>query len=149
MGVKNLPEICRRLVEEGRPPETPAAVIQSGTTLEQRTVMGTLGDIPRKARVAAINPPAVLVVGEVVGLREHLQWWETRPLWGKTVVVTRSREQASRLVALLAGAGARCLEVPTLEIVPPETYAPLEAALRDLPLTTGSSSPAPTGWPRS
>ncbi len=132
MGVKNLPEICRRLVEEGRPPETPAAVIQSGTTLEQRTVVGTLGDIPHKAREAAINPPAVLVVGEVVGLREHLKWWETRPLWGKTAVVTRSREQASRLVALLAAAGARCLEVPTIEIVPPDDFAPLDAAFRDL-----------------
>jgi len=67
-----------------------------------------------------------------VELRQRLQWWETRPLWGKTVVVTRSRQQASKLVALLAAAGARCLEVPTLEIGPPDDFAPLDEALTRL-----------------
>ncbi|MDP3181434.1 MAG: uroporphyrinogen-III C-methyltransferase [Desulfobaccales bacterium] len=132
MGVKNLAENCRRLIEAGRPPETPAAVIQSGTTLAQRTVTGTLTDIAVKAQDAAIKPPAVLVVGGVVELRERLKWWETRPLWGKTAVVTRARSQASRLVTLLTAAGARCLEVPTIEIVPPADLAPLDAALSRL-----------------
>ncbi|MFH1596787.1 MAG: uroporphyrinogen-III synthase, partial [Pseudomonadota bacterium] len=68
----------------------------------------------------------------VVELRERLQWWETRPLWGKTAVVTRSRKQASRLVELLNAAGARCLEVPTIEIVPPDDFAPLDEALDDI-----------------
>jgi len=132
MGVKNLAENCRRLVAAGRAPETPAAVIQSGTTLTQRTVVGTLADIAARAREADIKPPAVLVVGGVVELAETLRWWENRPLWGKTVVVTRSREQASRLVDLLQDAGARCLEVPTIEIVPPADFAPLDAALQHL-----------------
>ena len=132
MGVKNLAENCRRLVAAGRAPETPAAVIQSGTTAFQRTVVGTLADIAPKAIAADIRPPAVLVVGGVVELAETLRWWENRPLWGKTVVVTRSREQASRLVELLRAAGARCLEVPTIEIAPPADYAPLDAALQHL-----------------
>jgi len=132
MGVKNLPEICRQLVARGRDPGTPAALIEKGATLAQRTVTGTLTDLAQKAREAAIQPPAILVVGEVVELRQRLQWWETRPLWGKTVVVTRSRQQASKLVALLAAAGARCLEVPTLEIGPPDDFAPLDEALTRL-----------------
>jgi uroporphyrinogen III methyltransferase/synthase len=132
MGVKNLSENCRRLVAAGRAPETPAAVIQSGTTLAQRTVVGTLADIAARAREADIKPPAVLVVGGVVALADTLKWWENRPLWGKTVVVTRSRDQASRLVDLLNAAGARCLEVPTIEIVPPADFAPLDAALAHL-----------------
>ncbi len=132
MGVKNLGENCRRLIEAGRAADTPAAVIQSGTTLAQRTVVGTLATIAERAREAGIKPPAVLVVGGVVELAETLKWWETRPLWGKTAVVTRSRDQASRLVELLNAAGARCLEVPTIEIIPPADFAPLDAALQHL-----------------
>lgn len=129
MGVKNLAENCRRLVEGGRPPDTPAAMIQSGTLPTQRTVTGTLADIAARAREADIRPPAILVVGEVAALRERLAWWETRPLWGKVAVVTRTREQASALVELLSEAGARCLEVPTLEVGPPDDFGPLDKAL--------------------
>jgi uroporphyrinogen III methyltransferase/synthase len=132
MGVKNLPEICRQLVDQGRDPQTPAAVIERGATLFQRTVTGTLTDIAQVARDANIKPPAILVVGGVVDLREQLKWWETRPLWGKTVLVTRTRQQASGLVQLLAQAGARCLEAPTIEIVPPDDYNPLDRALKSL-----------------
>jgi uroporphyrinogen III methyltransferase/synthase len=132
MGVKNLAENCRRLMDAGRNPDTPAAVIQSGTTLTQRTVTGTLATIAARAQAAAIKPPAVLVVGGVVELADTLKWWENRPLWGKTVVVTRSREQASRLTEALSAAGARCLEVPTIEIAPPVDFAPLDAALMNL-----------------
>ena len=132
MGVKNLADNCRRLLEGGRPSETPAAVIEKGTTLEQRTVTGVLENIAAKTREAGIKPPAILVVGEAAGLRESLKWWETRPLWGKTAVITRTREQASALSALLAAAGARCLEVPTLEIGPPDDFTPLNQALESL-----------------
>jgi len=132
MGVKNLPDICRRLTDAGRPPETPAAVIEQGTTLDQRTVMGTLADIAGKAQAVAVKPPAVLVVGGVAALHDRLNWWESRPLYGKTVLVTRSRAQASSLVALLAAAGARCLEVPTIEVGPPDDFGPLDLALQDL-----------------
>ena len=132
IGVKNLGDNCRRLVEGGRSPSTPAAVIEKGTTLEQRTVTGVLGNIAAVAQEAAIKPPAILVVGEAASLRESLKWWETRPLWGKTAVVTRTREQASALSSLLSAAGARCLEVPTMEIGPPDDWAPLDAALAKL-----------------
>lgn len=132
MGVRNLAENCRRLISGGRPPGTPAAMIESGTLPTQRTVAGTLADIAAKAREADIRPPAILVVGEVVRLRERLAWWETRPLWGKVAVVTRTREQASVLVELLSAAGARCLEVPTLELAPPDDFGPLDRALEHL-----------------
>ncbi|MFA4902715.1 MAG: uroporphyrinogen-III C-methyltransferase [Desulfobaccales bacterium] len=132
MGVKNLADNCRRLIQAGRASETPAALIEKGTTLAQRTVVGTLADIAARAQKAEIKPPAVLVVGGVVDLAETLKWWENRPLWGKTVVVTRSRNQASRLVEMLNDAGAKCLEVPTIEIMPPADFAPLDAALQHL-----------------
>ncbi len=132
MGVKNLAENCRRLVQGGRSPDTPAAVIQSGTLPTQRTVTGVLNDIAERAKSADIKPPAILVVGEVASLRESLSWWEKRPLYGKVAVVTRTREQASALSRLLAAAGARCVEIPTLEIAPPEDFGPLDAAIRDL-----------------
>jgi uroporphyrinogen III methyltransferase/synthase len=132
MGVKNLAENCRRLVDGGRPPDTPAALIQSGTLPSQRTVTGTLADIATKAKEADIRPPAILVVGGVASLRERLAWWETRPLWGKIAVVTRTRQQASAISELLTAAGARCLEVPTLEIAPPDDFGPLDEALTRL-----------------
>ncbi|RJR40721.1 MAG: uroporphyrinogen-III C-methyltransferase [Deltaproteobacteria bacterium] len=133
MGVKNLADNCRRLLAGGRVPTTPAAVIEKGATLQQRTVTGVLENIAARAQAAAIKPPAILVVGEAVSLRESLTWWETRPLWGKTAVVTRTREQASALSALLTAAGARCLEAPTIEIGPPDDGAPLDQALENLP----------------
>jgi uroporphyrinogen III methyltransferase/synthase len=132
MGVKNLAENCRRLVAAGRPPATPAAVIQSGTLPGQRTVVGTLATIAEVAGAAGIQPPAILVVGGVAELHQRLSWWEKRPLWGKTAVVTRTREQASALVELLSAAGARCLEIPTLEIAPPGDFGPLDSALNHL-----------------
>ncbi|MGQ9689522.1 MAG: uroporphyrinogen-III C-methyltransferase [Desulfobaccales bacterium] len=132
MGVKNLAENCRRLVAAGRSAATPAAVIQSGTLPEQRTVTGTLADIANRAQEAGIQPPAILVVGGVVELRPRLAWWEKRPLVGKTAVVTRTREQASALVELLSEAGARCLEIPTLEIGPPDDFGSLDKALANL-----------------
>jgi uroporphyrinogen III methyltransferase / synthase len=132
MGVKNLAENCRQLVQAGRTPETPAAVIEKGSTPSQRTVSGTLATIADAAREAGIKPPAILVVGGVVELADTLAWWENRPLWGKTAVVTRSRDQASRLVEGLSTAGARCVEVPTIEIVPPADFTPLDSALQHL-----------------
>jgi len=132
MGVKNLAENCAQLLAGGRSPDTPAALIQEGTLLTQRTVSGTLGDIARRAREAGISPPAILVVGEVAGLRERLKWWETRPLWGKVAVVTRTRQQAGALSRRLTELGARVLEVPALLILPPEDFGPLDRALAHL-----------------
>ena len=133
MGVKNLPEICRNLLEHGRAPGTPVAVIRWGTTPDQRTVVGTLENIVHRVKEANIKPPAITVVGEVVNLREQLNWFEARPLFGRRIVVTRAREQSSEFKAVLAELGASCIEFPTIEIQPPPSWDPLDAAVADLP----------------
>jgi uroporphyrinogen III methyltransferase/synthase len=129
MGVKNLPNIVSQLVKHGRPKETPAAVIRCGTRPDQATVTGTLADIVKKS--AGIKPPAITLVGEVARLRDVLNWFETRPLFGCRIVVTRSREQASELTERLEDLGADVIEFPTIKIVPPEDFGPLDAAIRN------------------
>ncbi len=132
MGVGNLPAIAARLIEYGRSPETPAAVIRRGTGPAQKTVVGSLASIARVADEAGIKPPAIIVVGEVVGLREKLEWFEKRPLFGRRIVVTRAREQASGFLERLSRLGAECVQFPTIEVVPPENWEPLDAAIRQL-----------------
>lgn len=127
MGVGRLPEIVAQLTRHGRSPETPAAVVRWGTRAEQEVVTGTLSDLVEKSR--GMKPPALIVVGEVVRLRESLSWFEAKPLFGKRILVTRAREQASDLARRLEAAGAEVLEFPTIRIVPPESFAPLDAAL--------------------
>jgi len=97
MGVKNLAHIVERLMHYGMPPEKPVALVRWGTTPSQVTVSGTLTDIVDKVATADLKAPAVIVVGDVVKLRDSMQWFESRPLYGKTIVVTRAREQASTL----------------------------------------------------
>jgi uroporphyrinogen III methyltransferase/synthase len=132
MGVKNLPRIVAELCANGRSPQTPVALIRWGTTPEQRTVCGTLEDIEARVRAAGLKAPAIIVVGEVVRLRDKLRWFEDRPLLGRRIVVTRSREQASDLVRALADLGADCLEYPTIQVVPPEDLGPLDRAVAEL-----------------
>lgn len=129
MGVKNLPEICRNLMAHGRRAETPVAVIRWGTTAEQRTLTGTLTDIAEKVAKAGLKPPAITIVGEVVRLRGELNWFEQRPLFGRRIVVTRAREQASEFKTILAELGAQCIEFPTIAIEPPPSWEPLDAAI--------------------
>jgi uroporphyrinogen III methyltransferase/synthase len=117
MGVQSLDGICDRLLAAGRPPSTPAAVIASGTLPHQRVVVGRLDDIVARVREEGVQPPAVAVFGDVVRLRDRLKWFETRPLFGRRVLITRTREQASGLRALLEEEGAAVSELPTLEIV--------------------------------
>ena len=132
MGVKNLPVITAQLKDNGMPPETPVALIRWGTTPRQKTVTGTLNTIVDVAQQADMKAPAIIVVGKVVGLRERLQWFETRPLFGRTIVVTRARSQASDLVERLTELGARCLEYPTIEVVPAADTTPLDQAIDNL-----------------
>ena len=120
MGVKNLGANCRQLVEAGLAPDTPAAVIRHGTRGDQRTVTGTVADIAEKAAAARITPPAMTLIGRVVALRDRLTWFESRPLFGQTVVVTRTRHQASALSTQLRVLGACVLEAPTIELAPPD-----------------------------
>jgi len=130
MGMANLPEIARRLKEAGMPGETPAAVIQWGTTAKQRTVTGSLNDISRKVAAAGLTSPAVVVVGKVAGLRERLAWFEQGPLFGRRIVVTRSREQASVLSEAISALGGEVFEFPTIRIEAPEDWGALDAAIR-------------------
>lgn len=132
MGMKNLPAIVEHLRSEGKPIDTPIALIRWGTRSSQRTVVGTLGDIVRKAEEAELEPPTVIVVGEVVRLRDQLNWFETRPLFGKRILVTRPREQAHELSSLLADYGADPIECPTIQVVPPESWQELDDAIANL-----------------
>ena len=132
MGTGRLEEIARRLVEHGRAPSTPAAVIEWGTLPRQRTVTATLDTIAAAVREAGIEPPAVTVVGEVVGLRHHLRWFDRRPLFGQRILVTRTREQASELSRVLAAQGADSIELPTIEIVPSHDPHQLARTIDDL-----------------
>lgn len=132
MGVKNLPRITKRLMEQGMAPDTPAALIRWGTTPAQRTVSGNLSNIPARVAEAGLKPPCIIVVGGVAGLREKMKWFETRPLFGRRIIVTRARKQASDMLARLSAEGAECLEYPAIEIVAPEDFSALDAAVSRL-----------------
>jgi uroporphyrinogen III methyltransferase/synthase len=129
MGVENMENIITQLIGAGRDPGTPAALIQWGATDRQRVASGTLGDLPLEVKKAGLSSPALLVIGEVVRLRDRLNWFENRPLFGKTVLVTRTRQQAGRLSAALRDLGARVEERPTIEICPVSPNPALGAAL--------------------
>ncbi len=132
MGWEGLASIVDALLRHGRAPETPVALVRWGTEPYQRTVSGTLADIVEKAQQADLSPPVVAVVGEVASLRQKLRWFDNRPLFGKRVLVTRSRAQASALSGLLARRGALPLELPAIEVQPLQDCAGLDAALRGL-----------------
>lgn len=132
MATSKIRKISQDFIKGGMPPTTPVAVIQWGTLGSQKTVTGTLETIADIVEQNNIAPPTVVVIGEVVRLREKLNWFETRPLFGQRVVVTRSKEQASTLSALLKERGADVLEVPTIKIVPPTETEDLMDALLGL-----------------
>ncbi|MFA9497311.1 MAG: uroporphyrinogen-III C-methyltransferase [Deltaproteobacteria bacterium] len=132
MGVKNLHHITDRLMHHGMSPDTPVALVRWGTTPKQTTVSGTLDTIVERTKAAGLKPPAIIVVGHVVKLREKMRWFETRPLMGQCIVVTRAREQASDLVKRLSDLGAECLECPTIKVSPPQDVKPLDRAMENL-----------------
>lgn len=132
MGLAAFSEIARLLIAAGRSPATPAAAIRWATRRDQRTIRGTLADLPAKITEAQLKPPTLIVVGEVVSLAEKLDWFERLPLFGKTVVLTRPRDQAPALAARLAELGANVVELPTIQIEPPASWGPLDAALKRL-----------------
>ena len=128
MGFANLPLIASKLPRDRR-----VAVISKGTTKQQRTVTGTLADIEQKVAEAKLETPALIVVGDVVKLHDVINWFETKPLFGKRIVVTRAREQASELKRLLEEAGAQVVQFPTIEIVPPPSWESLDRVIDALP----------------
>lgn len=132
MGVENIERISSQLIANGRSADCPAAVIRWGTRPEQRTLITTVGQAAADVKATGMKPPAIFLVGEVVKLREQLQWFDNKPLFGKTVVVTRARAQASALTKKLEAQGARVLEVPAIKIVPPADFAPLDKAIAEI-----------------
>lgn len=132
MGMKNLPEIAAKLMEAGMSGDTPAALVHWGTTDRQRSLASTLADLPDAAVREGFTNPSIIVVGDVVKLKDKLDWFEKKPLFGRTVVVTRAREQASDSAALLASRGARVIQFPTIRIVPMPDYAELDDAVSHL-----------------
>lgn len=134
MGMANLAAIASRLIAHGRSPGTPVALIRWGTWAEQQVLVGTLADVAERAAAAGFTNPVVIVVGEVAGFRERLQWSEGRPLFGRRVLVTRAAEQAGALSGALRSLGAETLEFPVIKIVPPEDYGPLDQAIARIDL---------------
>jgi len=132
MGVKSLPRISSKLIENGMSPDTPAATIQWGTTPKQRTCVATIGTIAEAVKAARITAPAITIVGKVVTMRDTLNWFETRPLFGQTVVVTRTRDQASELSKKLEAQGANVIEAATIEVAAALDQSKLDAALASL-----------------
>ena len=129
MGIKNLPSIAENLINNGRDPQTPVVVVRWASTPIQKSVVGTLETIAGVVKEAGITPPALVVVGDVVKLRDKINWFEKRPLFGKRILVTRTREQASELVRLLEDQGADCVEGATIAMEPPDTWDELDASL--------------------
>jgi uroporphyrinogen III methyltransferase/synthase len=128
----SIKSIAEALIEAGRDPETPVAMTRVGTTTEQQTIVSTLATAAAEARAARMTPPAVVVVGEVVDMREALSWFETKPLFGWRVLVPRTKEQAGELSAKLRGYGAVPEEVPTISVEPPRNPQQMHKALRGL-----------------
>ena len=129
MGTANLPAITKGLVANGRAPKTPAALIRWGTRAAQQTITAPLSEIADAAIGAGIKPPTILVVGEVVGLRDTLRWFERKPLFGKRVLVTRARSQAAALADLLKEDGAEVVSFPVIAFREPEDTGPLDEAI--------------------
>jgi len=129
MGADRIDESVRALISLGRAPTTPAAVIADATLPTQRTVTGTLSSIAASAKRAKIRAPVVIVVGDVVKVRATLGGWDTRPLSGVSVLVTRTREQASELSGIVRELGALVVEAPAIRIEPPKSWAPMDRAI--------------------
>jgi len=129
MGARKLPLICEKLIRFGKDPDTPIAVIQWGTTGRQKTWTGTLKTIVDIAMKENIAPPALTIIGEVVNLKPLIEWYETLPLFGKTVVITRAENQADSMIHLLQEKGAEPVCFPVILTVPPEDGSPLDQAL--------------------
>jgi len=129
MAVKNIQVLTEKLMEGGRAPDTPVAVVRWGTRADQSTIISTLRDIAREVKEKDIRPPAVMVVGEVVRLREELGWYENKPLFGVRVLVTR---EDSRGFEPLEDLGAEVVEFPTVKIVPPGDWAEMDRAIEGI-----------------
>jgi uroporphyrinogen III methyltransferase/synthase len=127
-GGRQVPAVLQALVTHGVPAEQTAALIYNGTYPVQRTVTGTVAELLEQTTAATDPQPAILVVGKVTSLRDHLRWFDERPLFGRRIVVTRSREQAGDFVEALENLGAQAIEAPTFRVAPPEDAEAVDRA---------------------
>lgn len=132
MGLTTFGDIARRLIAGGRDPQTPAAAIRWGTRPDQQTLIGTVADLAERVAEAKLKPPALIIVGEVVALREDLNWFEKLPLFGQRIVLTRAEEQARKSAEQLRRLGADVVAAPTIAIREPSSWAPMDAAIATL-----------------
>jgi len=132
MGMARLAHITQTLIDHGKAADTPAAAVHWATTGRQRTVTATLRDLPAAVQEAGLTAPSLLLIGSVVSLRAQLAWFETRPLLGRCVLVTRPRHQAAEMVARLEELGAVVSLLPTVEIREPDDWTAVDGALADL-----------------
>ena len=132
MGVENLEPIVKNLLKSGRSPSSPCALIQNGTLPGQKTVSTALDKIIKAARAFRFQPPSILIVGEVVSLRKKLNWLETKPLFGKKILITRPKGEDTRFSQILEEYGASCAELPAIAIKPLSDYSQLDAAIKDI-----------------
>ena len=131
MGVERLRSVTSEMLKQGVRSDLPVALVRSATTGQQETLTGTLSDIAQKAVASDFKAPAVAVFGEVVALRDSLNWYEKRPLLGKRIVVTRTRKQASVLSNKLRALGAHVIELPTIRIEPPRDLREFAELVQD------------------
>jgi uroporphyrinogen III methyltransferase/synthase len=132
MGMRNLPEIVSCLLADGKDPDTPAAVVMHGSLPQQQVVEARLADLPERVRAEGLCAPAAVVVGDVVRLRETLAWWESLPLFGNRVLVTRAADQATEMIEALRAQGAEAVHFPMVRIAPVEDTGALDSALAEL-----------------
>ena len=132
MGVGNLEKIKKRLIKEGLSAETPFAIICNGTLPTQKVVQGRLSDMDTLAKEEHVKAPAIVVIGNVVKLREQISWFEKKPLFGKKIIITRPEEQADELFYPLMDAGADCILFPTIKIAAAEEVSLLDKAINEL-----------------
>jgi uroporphyrinogen III methyltransferase / synthase len=132
MGMFAFADIARELIARGRSPETPAIAVRWATRPDQESLEGTLASLPGLIADRGMKPPATIIVGEVVRLRQKLNWFEQLPLFGRRIVTTRAKGQADALTSRLKALGADVIEMPTIEIQPAADYGPLDRALAGL-----------------
>src|ERR1700704_292062 len=129
-GPQQLPQILAALVSHGRPGTDSAAIVYDGTLPTQETIAGTIEELVAAVKHSTDRRPAILVVGRVAALREHLRWFDSRPLFGKRILITRPREQAAEFTSLLEALGAEPIEAPMISIAPPTDWGPLDEVCR-------------------
>jgi uroporphyrinogen III methyltransferase / synthase len=132
MGIFSIREIAAEIMRHGRPAATPAIAVRWGTRSDQETVTGTLATIADRIEQAGLKPPATVIVGEVVALRDKIDWFEKLPLFGRKIVVTRASDQAAELSDRLRALGADAIELPAIALEPPADPAPLDRAIDNL-----------------